>query len=182
VSWAWLALAPADTAGRGDLRAPDLGAAVHADDEPGSGLRLSAWWAGPRPYDDAVRVDAAALDASGARASVVWQWFPRDRAPLFDDPAVQELTRRLAERDLAGHLPAAVSTFTRDPVHYVGGLTVHRDDRSLAALTRDSWLHRVGPVRGLRIGAGLLGATNPRPGPGTQRYAGQPWPATRFTS
>ncbi len=172
VGWVWVALRPAvegASAWQVEVLAPESGA-----------MRLLGWPAGKRPHDDAVRVDAAVLDPSGAPAVVVWQEFPDGAAPLFDAPAVQQLTRRLAEPDLGGRRPDAVSTFTRDPVHYAGGLTVHRDGRPVADLLRDSWLRRLGPVTALHVPAGVVGRTSLPTGRGTQRYAGAPWPVGGF--
>jgi len=173
VTWLWLALLDPDAA---TTSPPALTAEVEGE----ARRRLVAWAPGGRPHPEAVRVAAEVVDPAGAAATVVWQWFPHGAAPLFDDPAVQQLARRLAGRDVAGVQPDALSTATRDALHYAGGLTVHRDGRPASHVLRDSWLRRVGPARVLRVGPGLLGATAPRPGPGTQRYGGQPWPATRF--
>lgn len=174
--WAWLALLADDAS----HPAPDLGASAEIGGR--GGFHLLAWAAGRRPHADAVRIDASLLNREGDAATVIWQWLAPPQAPLFDDPAVQALTRRLAGRDLRGRIPDGVTTFTRDPVHYAGGMTVHRDQRSAGEVARDSWLRRVGPVQHLSVSAGLLGRTDPRPGPGTQRYSGQPWPLTRFAA
>jgi hypothetical protein len=182
MNWAWGALLP-EAEVPGARRVPLLQVAaeiVTGPHGPQRMARLAAWPEGPRPHASAVRIDAAVLDGAGTAAVVVWQLLDRDRAPLFDDPAVQRLAQRLAGPDLEGIRPAAVSTCVRDAVHYAGGLTVHRDGRSAERVTRDSWLRRLGPVLGLQVGRGFFGAPSPRPGPGTQRYGGQPWPVTHF--
>ena len=54
---------------------------------------LAAWPAGRKPVADAVRADARVVDPSGAAAAVSLVLVPRDRAPLFDDPAVSGALR-----------------------------------------------------------------------------------------
>jgi hypothetical protein len=126
--------------------------------------------------EGAVRCDPR-VRGDGPAALVVWQRL--EQGPLYDDPAVQELTRRLAEGDRSGRVADLVSTFTRDPRHYVGGMTVHREGVG-EDLLRDSWLRVLGPVELVRVPAGVLALRVVLAGPGTQRYAGKPWPAEGF--
>ena len=95
------------------------------------------------------------------------------RAPLFDDPAVSGALRRV----LDGPPADAVTTFVRDSSHFAGALTLRRSDRWML---RDDPFARIHPAQVFEVGAGLLATVSPPPGPVTQRYAGQPWPAAGF--
>lgn len=137
-------------------------------------LWLQAFQAGERPAPDAVRVDARVLDPAGAAARVSMVLLPEGRCPLFDDPAVSQALRDV----LAGPAPEAVTTFTRDPVHWAGSLTAVRDARDLSG----DPFRRLGPQRLLDVGPGLLGLAALTVAPVTQRYSGQPWPCDRFVA
>lgn len=134
---------------------------------------LAAWPAGRKPVGHAVRMDARVVDAEGGAGWVSLVLIPAGREPLFDDPAVSGALRQV----LTGPPPAAVTTFVRDSSHFAGALTVRRND---PASLRDDPFARLHPARVLRVESGLLGQVLPPPGPVTQRYAGQPWPAGRF--
>lgn len=133
---------------------------------------LAAWPAGRKPVPGAVRADARVVDPDGAAASISFVLLPRDRAPLFDDPAVSGALRRV----LAGPPPDAVSTFVRDSSHFAGAVTVRRDGQDLA----DDPFARLARAERLEVGPGLFGRVPPVPGPVIQRYAGAPWPAAGF--
>jgi len=95
---------------------------------------------------------------------------PASKAPLYDDPAVSGALRAC----LAGLTADAVTTFTRDAVHFAGALTVYRDGPARPA---DDPFARLHPALVLTVGGGLLARVAPPPGPTIPRYAGQPWPA-----
>lgn len=162
--WCWLA--------RTVHRPVDATAAapVTAGGEPAGWF--AAWPAGRKPVPAAVRADARVVDPRGAAADVSFVMVPRDRAPLFDDPAVSGALRAV----LAGPPPDAVSTLVRDSSHFAGAVTVRRDGRSLA----DDPFARVARAERLQVGPGLFGRVPPVPGPVIQRYAGAPWPAAGF--
>ncbi|MDQ6650528.1 MAG: hypothetical protein M3Z02_10525 [Actinomycetota bacterium] len=151
-----------------------LATAPVAEAGVGAGV-LQAWPAGDRPVGHAVRIDARLVDPTGSAATVSLVLVPPQQAPLFDDPAVSGALRAY----LAGPPADAVSTFTRDAVRFAGALTVFFGGRGRADADPFARLH---PARVLSIGAGLLGWVPPPPGPGIQRYAGQPWPAEGFAS
>ncbi len=175
MSWCWLALLTgADaTAAHGGAKAPSLAAAAVSDVAGKPVGVLAAWPSGAKPVAAAVRADARIVDPEGGSAWVSLVLLARDRSPLFDDPAVSAALRRV----LAGPPPDAVSTLVRDSSHIAGALTVRR---SQPALLRDDPFRAVGPARVLLVAAGLLGTMAPVPGPVTQRYGGQPWPAAGF--
>jgi len=166
VTWCWFA----------DLAAPTARTLASAEilDLHGRVVgALAAWPAGRKPVADAVRMDARIVDPSGAAAWVSLVLLPRDRSPLFDDPAVSGALRSV----LSYPPPDAVSTFVRDSSHFAGAVTVRRDGP--AELHADPFA-RLGPARVLRVGPGLFGHTAPVPGPVIQRYSGKPWPAPGF--
>ena len=101
-----------------------------------------------------------------------------DRAPLFDDPAVSGALRAV----LSGRRLDSVTTLVRDSSPFAGSLSVSRADRTELGVLRDDPFARIRPARLLRVESGLLGTVPPPPGPVTQRYAGQPWPAAGFPS
>lgn len=137
---------------------------------------LVAWTATRRPHPAACRIDPAALDPAGPAAAVSLVLPPAGRRPLFDDPAVVRAVRAVAG------LPAltAVSTLTADPVRFAGSLLA--TSPGVAARWPGWWaldpFARLGPRHRLLVDAGLLGDRPPTTGPGTQRRAGAPWPAT----
>ncbi len=166
MNWCWFA----------ELAAPTAGTLASAEilDLDGRVIgALAAWPAGRKPAADAVRMDARAVDPSGAAAWISLMLLPRDRSPLFDDPAVSGALRSV----LSYPPPDAVSTFVRDSSHFAGAVTVRRGGP--AELRADPFA-RLGPARVLRVGPGLFGRTAPVPGPVIQRYSGKPWPAPGF--
>ena len=166
MSWCWF----------GWVDHPDEGAvasaAVTGADGAPRGV-LAAWPAGRKPVPDAVRMDERIVDPDGAAAWVSLVRCPRDRAPLFDDPAVSGALRAV----LAGPPPDAVSTLVRDSSHFAGAVTVRRVQPERL---RDDPFGRVGHAEVLRVAPGLFGRTAPVPGPVIQRYSGKPWPAAGF--
>ena len=164
-SWCWLAWVPSRPA-------DCIAAGAVSRDGEGVGW-LAAWQSGRKPVADAVRADARIVDASGAAAAVSLVLLPRERSPLFDDPAVSGALRAV----LSGVQPDAVSTFVRDSSHFSGAVTVRRQGR---ALLRDDPFRRLGPAEVLDVGPGLFGAVRPPPGPVIQRYSGAPWPVAGF--
>ena len=134
---------------------------------------LAAWPAGRKPVAQAVRADARVIDPQGAAGWLSIVLIDRDRAPLFDDPAVSGALRAV----LAGPPPDAVSTFVVDSSHFAGAVTVRR--RDAAQLAADPFA-RIAPAARFHIGPGLFGRARPVPGPVIQRYGGQPWPAAGF--
>jgi hypothetical protein len=166
VSWAWIARLPD----------PANDALAQATLSGSDGARLGwlvAWRAGRKPTRDAVRLDAAVLDPDGAPGWASLILLPRDRAPLFDDPAVSGALRDV----LAGPPPDIVSTFVRDATHFAGAVTVRR---TWPAALPDDPFRRLAAGEILHVGAGLFGARPAVPGPVIQRYAGLPWPAAGF--
>lgn len=133
---------------------------------------LQSFPAGPRPAETAVRVDRRVLDRQGAPARVSLVLLPEGRCPLFDDPAVSQALRDV----LTGPAVDAVTTLTRDAVHWAGALSVVRDARDLSG----DPFRRLGTARVLAVDEGLLGRAPITIAPVTQRYGGQPWPAARF--
>jgi hypothetical protein len=164
-NWCWLARVTPRPAGC-------LAAAEISRDGDEVGW-LAAWPSGRKPVADAVRADARIIDPSGTAAAVSLVLLPRDRSPLFDDPAVSGALRAV----LAGVPPDAVSTFVRDSSHFSGAVTVRR---GWPALLRDDPFQRLGPADMLDVGPGLFGVVAPVPGPVIQRYAGAPWPVAGF--
>ena len=166
MTWCWIARLPGDSA--------DAPACGHLTDTAGAvaGV-LAAWPAGRKPVARAVRADARMIDPDGAGGWLSIVLIDRDRAPLFDDPAVSGALRAV----LAGSPPDAVSTFVRDSSHFAGAVTVRRRDPP--ALSADPFA-RIAPATVFRVGPGLFGRTRPVPGPVIQRYGGQPWPAAGF--
>lgn len=166
MSWCWIARLPTQIDGA--LASAQL---TDAAGDP-AGI-LSAWPAGRKPVAQAVRADARVVDPEGAAGWLSLVQIDRDRAPLFDDPAVSGALRAV----LAGPSPDAVSTLVVDSSHFAGAVTVRRTDP--AALTADPFA-RIAPASVLQVGPGLFGRVRPVPGPVIQRYAGQPWPAAGF--
>jgi hypothetical protein len=165
VNWCWLAwlsssatLAPWARADARDLDGTAAGT-------------LAAWPAGRKPVAGAVRMAARLVDPAGAAAEVSLLLLPRDRSPLFDDPAVSCALRAV----LTGPPADGVSTLVRDSSHFAGAVTVRREPAGCC----DPFA-RLGPARALQVGAGLFGRVAPPPGPVIQRYAGKPWPAAGF--
>lgn len=134
---------------------------------------LAAWPAGRKPVRHAVRMSTALVDRTGPPTWLSLLLLPRDRSPLFDDPAISGAMRAV----LVGPRLDGVSTLVRDSSHFAGSVTIRRD--SPARLVDDP-LARLGPARRLRVAAGLFGIVPPVPGPVIQRYAGQPWPVAGF--
>ena len=177
MSRTWLALLPAVDGSTSDpLAAVPVPPSAHADlySADGGFLGVLAAWHRPgKPVRDAVLVDAAAIDPHGAPGWVSLLLLPRDRAPLFDDPAVSGALRAV----LAGPPADVVSTLVRDSTHFAGAVTVRRD--APAALADDPFA-RLGRPLLARVGGGLFGRRPAPAGPVIQRYAGQPWPAAGF--
>lgn len=169
MSWCWFAVVD-------EARAPGALASAAATDHDGrpAGV-LAAWPSGRKPVPHAVRMDARVVDRDGSAAWVSLVEVAADRAPLFDDPAVSGALRAV----LSGRQLDAVTTFVRDSSRFAGSLSVSRTD---LVLLRDDPFARIRPRRLLRVESGLLGNVPPPPGPVTQRYAGQPWPAAGFPS
>jgi len=169
VRWCWFAALDEQTL-------PVAGAFAAAGARPvagGAECVLAAWPPGRRPVAGAVRMDARVIDPDGAPAWVSLVLLPRDRSPLFDDPAVSGALRRV----LAGPPPNAVSTFVRDASHFSGAVTVRRER---PGELRDDPFAWVGPARLFSVEAGLFGRSAPPPGPVIQRYSGEPWPVAGF--
>ena len=169
MSWCWFAVVDPEKAS-GALASA---AASELDGRP-AGV-LAAWPAGRKPVPHAVRMDARVVDPDGAAAWVSLVEVAADRAPLFDDPAVSGAMRAV----LSGRRLDAVTTLVRDSSRFAGSLSVSRTD---LGVLRDDPFGRIRPARLLRVESGLLGTVPPPPGPVTQRYAGQPWPAAGFPS
>jgi hypothetical protein len=173
MSWCWFAVREEGDDGE-RAEAEWASASARAADLHGSpaGL-LAAWPAGRKPVRHAVRMDSHVVDPAGEAAWVSLVLVPAGREPLFDDAAVSGALRRV----LAGPPADAVTTFVRDSSHFAGALTVRRND---PAPLGDDPFARLHTARVLRVEGGLLGQVAPPPGPVTQRYAGQPWPAAGF--
>lgn len=173
MTWCWFAVLPAAPSASAASTVPVLAAAsaTTVDGDP-FGV-LAAWPSGRKPVADAVRMDARVVDPTGSAAWVSLVRIARDRAPLFDDPSVTGALRAV----LSGRRLDAVTTFVRDSSHFAGSLSVSRTD---LGLLRDDPFARIRPASLLRVESGLLASVAPPPGPVTQRYAGQPWPAAGF--
>jgi hypothetical protein len=153
----------------------DAAAEVHdAEGEP-RGF-MAAWIRRSKPVRHALRVDARIVDATGEAAWISLVEAPKGVRLAFDDPAVQQ-----ARRDVLARPPTdAVSTLLRDDSHFEGAITVARGPDAKRQL-RDDPFARVLPARLLRVGPGLLGATQPPVGPTIERYgSANPWPWDRF--
>jgi hypothetical protein len=174
MSWCWFAVVEQhDEEGLG--AATSALASAHATTAAGHTMTLAAWAAGRKPVPHAIRMDARVVDPAGESAWASLVLIPPGREPLFDDPAVSGALRHV----LDGPPRDAVSTFVRDSSHFVGAVTVERHDpRRL----RDDPFARLHPAKVLHVGGGLFGQVPPPPGPVTQRYAGQPWPAAGFAN
>ncbi len=173
MSWCWFARVESDDeTGRAATGSALATATAHRPDGSPAGL-LAAWPAGRKPVRQAVRMDARVADPGGPAGWVSLVVIDRGREPLFDDPAVSGALRRV----LDGPPPSAVTTFVRDSSHFAGALTVRRDQPDRL---RDDPFARIHPALLLMVDAGLLADVAPPPGPVTQRYAGQPWPAAGF--
>jgi hypothetical protein len=168
MSWCWFAELPEQV--------DDALACVPAASAEGrpAGV-LAVWPAGRKPVAGAVRMDSRLVDPAGEAAEISLVLLDRDRAPLFDDPAVSGALRAV----LAGPAPDGISTFVRDSSHFAGAVTVRREGLELL---RDDPFARLGPARRLRVAPGLFGRVPPVPGPVIQRYSGKPWPASGFDS
>ena len=166
MSWCWFARLPEplDSA---------LACAAVTDADGVAVGALAAWPAGRKPVTDAVRMDARLVDPAGAPAWISLVLLPRERSPLFDDPAVSGALRAV----LAGPPADAVSTFVRDSSHIAGAVTVRRDQPEWL---RDDPFSRLGRSVVLIAAGGLFGRIAPIPGPVIQRYSGKPWPAAGF--
>jgi hypothetical protein len=172
MSWCWFAVV--DETDDAQARAAQTAlASAHAATDAGATLVLAAWPAGRKPLRHAVRMDGHVVDPDGEPAWLSLVVVPPGREPLFDDPAVSGALRRV----LDGPPADAVSTFVRDSSHFAGAVTVERTDRRRL---HDDPFARLHAALVLRVEAGLFGKVPPPPGPVTQRYAGQPWPAAGF--
>ncbi len=169
MSWCWFARVATPDGVTGGVLAS---APAMTPDGADAGV-LAVWPAGRKPVAAAVRMDDRLVDSGGDEAWVSLVLLPRDRSPLFDDPAVSGALRAV----LSELPPDGVSTFVRDSSHFSGAVTVRR---SRPWSLRDDPFGRVGHAEVLRVGAGLFGRTSPVPGPVTQRYSGKPWPVAGF--
>ena len=164
--WVWFA--------RLDTAATDAWVSAPVRDRAGRHAGyVAAWPAGRKPLAAAVRADARLFSPDGAPAAVSLVLLPRGRAPLHDDPAVSGALRQV----LAGPAADGVCTLVRDATHWAGSLTVRRRD---PAVLRDDPFARLGRAERLDAAAGVFGVQPAPPGPGIQRYAGKPWPASGF--
>lgn len=165
MSWCWLALVPE--------RPADVWAWATLTRHGTDAGFLAAWQTARKPVANAVRMADRLVDPDGEPASISLVLLPRDRSPLFDDPAVSGALRAV----LRSPPPEGVSTLVRDASHFAGAVTVRRRTR---AQLRDDPFARLGPATILEVSGGLFGRVAPVPGPVIQRYAGQPWPAAGF--
>ncbi len=170
-AWAWLVVGTGPVEGAtatGALRTPD--------GEPAGSLSVSL--GRRRPARDALRVDPAVVDLEGPAWAISLVVPPADQRPLFDDPAVVGATRAA----LAGTAAVAfVSSLVVDPTRWCGSVSGTSPEVAAgwpAWYDRDPF-RRLAPGRSLLLDAGVLGAVS-LGGPGTQRYAGAPWPHVGF--
>lgn len=167
MSWCWFAAVHATP---GDAVAA---AAAHGH---GGSVVLAAWAAGRKPVPHAARIDARIIDPAGEPCWASLLDICDRRAPLFDDPAVSGVLRAV----LAAPPVDGLSTLTRNSTQLAGSVTVLRGPDAARRLREDPF-RRLAPGRILQVAAGPFGATSPPPGPGIQRYDGQPWPAAGFS-
>lgn len=195
---AWLALLIEEDETRSEAVALDgLVAALPAVDAE-TGLPagwLAGWRRAGRPHREAVRMDPAGLwagagddpeaDAEADRdpdatpdAAVSLVLVPPASRPLFDDPTVVGATRRAL---VSSARCRTVSTLVTDAVHLAGAVSVQDADvvGRRSAWWREDPFALVHRPRRLLV-AGRLFAPTALRGPGTQRYAGVPWPGGRF--
>ncbi len=137
---------------------------------------LAVWATESRPHPDACRMDPAAVDVQGPTAAVSLVWPAASRRPLFDDPSVVQAIRRVA---WVPHL-RAVTTLTGDSVHFAGSLLATQP--AIVEAWPGWWsldpFRRLARRRRFLVDAGLLADRLTVLGPGTQRRAGAPWPAS----
>lgn len=169
--WTWVLLGPEPAEGArvtGALRTPGGEPAVH----------LSVVRGRRRPSADALRIDPGVVAEDGPAWAVSLVVPAVGARPLFDDPAVIGATRAaMAE---AGAV-AFTSSLVADPTRWAGAIS------GVAPATAAGWpgwydrdpFRRIAPGRSLLLDAGVLRAA-PLAGPGTQRYAGAPWPHRGF--
>ncbi len=164
--WCWFGLV------NGNDRSP-LASAEAEEDGHRIGV-LGAWGPEHPPFDGAMKIDAAAIDADGDPAWVSLSVAPAGACVPFDDPAVSEAIRTV----LAGPAFDVVSTLLVGDRVFAGALVAVFDDpRRLA----DDPFARLFHARVVRVDAGLLGRASPPVGPGIQRYGSTtPWPGGRF--
>ena len=86
MNWCWFAKLPEPVDGA-------LACATATDVEGIAVGALAAWPPGRKPVADAVRMDARLLDPAGDPAWISLILLPRQRLPLFDDPAVSGALR-----------------------------------------------------------------------------------------
>lgn len=167
-TWCWFALV--------GERPPGEVLAVAEVTEAGSpaGWFVAVDAEGERP-EGALRVDRAVIDPGGPAMAVSFVLAPPERRLLFDDPAVVGAIRRAHTSSFG---PGFVSTLTTDPVHLAGAVTGTTSPQS--GWEDDDPFARLHPARRLDVGPGLFRPVPPPAGPGTQRYAGAPWPAIGF--
>ena len=165
--WVWFARLDAAPAGAW------VSAAARDRDTGEDAGYVAAWPAGRKPLAAAVRADARLFSPQGDAAAVSVVLLPRGRAPLHDDAALADALRDV----LAGPAADGVCTLVRDATHWVGSITVRRGD---PARLRDDPFARLGHAERLDVAAGCFGVQPVPPGPGIQRYAGKPWPASGF--
>jgi hypothetical protein len=174
--WAWLAVLP--------QRDPSAGPAAAVTVAGRDAGWLCAWvvaegsWR--RPHRDALRCRPDLVAADGGDLEVSLTVPGRRERPLHDDPAVVTATRRAAA--VAGRL-AAVGALVADEVHWAGGLAAvppEVADGWPGWTGLDPW-RGLGPSRVLRVGPGVLRPVALPAAPGSQRRAGAPWPAGRWS-
>jgi hypothetical protein len=135
---------------------------------------IAAWRHESRHPPGALGVDVCAVDPGAEPAWISLALAPLGMRVLFDDPAVSCALRRV----LAGPWVRAVSTLTRDSATIGGVLTAY--DLCPGTIQSDDPFARLFSTRILRVGAGFVATMGAPTGPGIQRYAGSPWPWSRF--
>ena len=168
MSRTWLALV--------DERPTDATAAAPLEEAGRPAGFLAAWRRPSKPRREALRADPRLIDPQGdpGWASVVLP--PPDVRIPFDDLAVQQARRRV----LAGPPPDGVTALMRDASRFAGSITVRRGSAARDLLEDDPFA-RVFPGRVLKLGAGVLGRSDPLVGPAIERYgSSNPWPGDRF--
>jgi len=165
---AWLAL----------LDVPRDGAvAVVRPDGTGAGFLLLT--RGRRRPDPAAARIEPVLIGDGPRLAVSLVLPPRERRPLFDDPAVVGAMRAVL-RD-PGRAPL-FSTLVDGATHWAGsvsGVDARRAEGRPVWWDEDPFA-RLGPQHRLLVPAGVLLPLPLPVGPGHQRRAGAPWPWGHF--
>lgn len=169
--WAWLVIAPQAIPGG------TAGGALREVDGTPVG-QLSVTLGRRRPARSALRIDPRLVDPDGPAWALSLVIPAADRRPLFDDPAVVGAIRAALAETRATPL---LSSLVVDPTRWCGSIS--GTDPATAAgwpgwYRRDPF-RRLWPGRSLLLDQGVLAAV-PLSGPGTQRYAGAPWPYPGF--